>query len=555
MRLAPLPLAAALLAASHATTHAADVTRLVAATVHPDGAVVERELKVPGGTRHVEIACLPASLDLSTVQVDGAPDLAVGDLRSEPVLATEASACQRDPLAEKLRGLQDQRAALDAQAKSGEMALAFLGRWGQATDPSNKPLPLATGSSPAASSDALRQAAWKLLEEQAALKRRMADVDEATRQLQQAIQSAPKRGASWRTLRLDLHTDQAATLHVHYQVHDVRWSPSYRASLDSATGNVRLERQAEIVQGSGEDWSRVALTLSTGRVQRAPAGTLPGTWTLSLIDPRPVAAAAPMMERKEAARAKGIMTLAPPPAPAPVAEAEARDDSPVQSMDVDETAFATEFKAALPVDLPSDGQPHTLTLETRTLTAHVHWRAAPREAAAAWLVAEAPRPDGVWPAGPLQLWRDGRRVGTTTLGEAFGGDDDEQDGKPGATPRMTLPFGRDDRVRVAVTQPASMDAGTGLFNSRRQRKWGTEVTITNDHVSPIEVEVVDAAPVPTDERIQATTTFAPLATVKDWHHRQGVSAWTLRLAPGASQAITATHVVSWPAAMEVSALP
>ena len=55
-------------------------TRIVAATVFPDSASVERELRVPGGTRHITIACVPAAVDVSTLQVDGDPDARMGDV-------------------------------------------------------------------------------------------------------------------------------------------------------------------------------------------------------------------------------------------------------------------------------------------------------------------------------------------------------------------------------------------------------------------------------------------------------------------------------------------
>ena len=62
MKLHPLARAActALLGLAAFESQAQDTSRIVAATVYPDSARVERELKVPGGTRHIVMACVPA---------------------------------------------------------------------------------------------------------------------------------------------------------------------------------------------------------------------------------------------------------------------------------------------------------------------------------------------------------------------------------------------------------------------------------------------------------------------------------------------------------------
>jgi uncharacterized protein (TIGR02231 family) len=381
------------------------------------------------------------------------------------------------------------------------------------------------------------------MEEQATLKRQLDDVDDASKQLQQTIAASPRRGESWRVVRFDLSTPGPATLHVRYQVRDTRWRPSYRASLDAATSVMRLERQAELVQGSGEDWTNVALRLSTGGVRRAPEGRLPSTWSLDLFEPsrqrsKFAGAYAPEMAMSAPMNAPASPLVMEARVPAP----SDRDDTPVPTVAVAETAYETEFALSQPVSLPSDGQAHTLTIETRAMDMHLHVRTVPREQAVAWIVAEGPRPEGVWPAGTLQLWRDGRRVGATAW-------------QPDATARFSLPFGRDDRVRVEVERPATMTAGSGLFGSRTERRWGTVFTITNQHTTPIELEVLDATPVATNEKVKVTGTFAPEPAERRWHQQDGVAAWTAKLAPQQSQKIAETFAVTWPSDAALPSLP
>src|SRR6202012_1371483 len=75
-------------------------------------------------------------------------------------------------------------------------------------------------------------------------------------------------------VRIDLSADASttATFRVTYMVPGARWRPLYAAGLDSGPRNrkpsLELVRRAEILQASGEDWSGVALSVSTVRTAR-----------------------------------------------------------------------------------------------------------------------------------------------------------------------------------------------------------------------------------------------------------------------------------------------
>ena len=55
----------ALLATAPPAVRAQDVSRIVAATVFEDSAVVERQLRTPGGTRHILVACMSRDVRFS----------------------------------------------------------------------------------------------------------------------------------------------------------------------------------------------------------------------------------------------------------------------------------------------------------------------------------------------------------------------------------------------------------------------------------------------------------------------------------------------------------
>jgi uncharacterized protein (TIGR02231 family) len=86
---------------------------------------------------------------------------------------------------------------------------------------------------------------------------------------------------------VQLASARAANVRLSYQVRGPSWQPSYRAQLNTAKQQVQLERQALVVQASGEDWSNVRLRLSTGQPSRSTQGVMPRPWTVDIAQPLP----------------------------------------------------------------------------------------------------------------------------------------------------------------------------------------------------------------------------------------------------------------------------
>jgi uncharacterized protein (TIGR02231 family) len=291
---------------------------------------------------------------------------------------------------------------------------------------------------------------------------------------------------------------------------------------------LQLERLAVIAQRSGEDWRGVRLKLSTGQPGAAVRGPLPSSWQLSI--------AAPEERQRPLSIAPTAMALAAAPAPAP-----AREASPDFDATVFQGTYATEFDLPGSVDLAADGQKITLQLESIALPASMRVRAAPRLDTTAYVVAEAARPAGVWPGGILQLVRDG----------AFAG---SQAWNPAEEERFLLPFGRDDRVRISVERPAEMSTSSGFIGSRAERRLRSVYSVLNQHATPVQLEILEAQPVSTNEEIRVQSSFAPRPTVEGWNKLPGVVAWQLPLAAGATLTLSADYTISWPKDARINGL-
>ena len=544
--------AATLLALAAFESQAQDTTRIVAATVYPDSARVERELKVPGGVRHIAMACVPGGVDVSTLQVDGDPELRLGEIRTSPLPQTRWSECDPSPLEARVKALDAKRASLEAQRDSNELALSYLKVWGSSAHADDRgaavaPAPAigkaparpAAASRPGALAGDLRQAAFDILVDQSRVKRELEALEREDTRL--GDDAPPSRGKDgWRTVRFDVWTPAAASLRVHYNVINAYWRPTYRATLDSARARLRIDRQADIVQGSGEDWGEVHVKLSTGRVHREARARLPDAWFLDVVVPRP---------------ATTLSFSAPAPAPAMAGEIVqrvevtgstiARSDRPIAppwGANTVQSDYATEFDIAQTVTLPSDGETHTLQLATQTVAATLKRRVTPRTDRAVYLLAEAPRPEGAWPAGPLQSWVDGALVGRMPW-------------QPAQGDKLEVALGQDDQMHVDIESPGAFTQSRGVFGGSTERTSTAVYAIVNQHPEAVTVELLDASPVSRNEAIQVTHAYVPQPSATDWGKQPGVAEWTLAVPPRDTRRVSISHTVTASKDVVVSNLP
>ncbi len=524
---------------------AQESTRIVAATVYPDSASVERELKVPGGTRHIVIPCIPAAVDVSTLQVDGDADARMGDVRATELPASRVDECEPPVARTRRDALAQQRATLESQRDANDLAFTFLRNWGtgvaaDAPEPASAP---ARGAAPAgvtrpgATAVELRHAAFDLLDDQARIKRELTTLTLAETRLVDE-QPVSKGKGGWRTVRFDVWSPAAATLRVRYNVSGTYWRPTYRASLDVAHSTLRIDRQAEIVQASGEDWNDVRLKLSTRQADRPAQAQAPTTWWLDIV--------------MAVARAMGYLSsAAPAPAMRPVAAADAIDQKQVAPATVEPPPWAanmvqsdgaTEFAIAQPVALPSDGESHTLQVASQTLPASLKRRTTPRTDPAVYVLAQAARPAGVWPAGPLQSTQDGTLVGRV-------------DWRPADGDKFEIAMGQDDLMHVDVETPGSFTQPRGVFGGSVERTSTAVYAIVNQHPSAVTVEMLDAAPVSRNSAITVTHKYDPLPTATDWNKVTGVAAWTLNVPAQGTRRVSVSHSVTAPKDAQIANLP
>jgi uncharacterized protein (TIGR02231 family) len=490
--------------------------RVSAVILYPGSATVERSAQVVAGSSRLEMTGLPSGFDLRTLRVEADPGIRIGEVAVQDVGRTEAVSRREAELEARIEALRDEKAALDVEVSAAQLVRDYLASLGAkpekrvAMDP--KAIPAAV--------QALRQGARESygVIQRAAVKKR--ELDKAIAALARDLGRLKSGARDARTLVVSYSASRAGEVRASYHVANAGWKPVYRAVLDSAASRIELERQALVTQRTGEDWSGVRLRLSTGQ-PRAAQVIDPQPWQLVIRPPAPASRA--LMEMRDRA------------------EAVAQAPKTPEFTQV-ETHYATEFEVPGSVDLPADGRQVTVSLARQSIAARQRIRVVPRRERAALVTAEAALPEGVWIPGEVQLYRDGSYVGSA-FWQAKAGE------------RLILPFGRDDRVHVAVHRTQNRSGAAGIVGQRIEREIADLYTVTSRHKLPVELLVLEAAPFAVSDEIHVQASFSPEPKLKEWDSRRDVVGWEQSLAPGETLKFAAGYTISYPKDAAIVGLP
>jgi len=516
------PLTLALFALTHSVVHAA--SSISSVIVYPGSASIDRVATVEAGSKQVVFDCLPAGIDQQSLQFSADADVSVGEMSIKTV-EREASNCATHPLDQQIKVLEDQKAALQAEFDALDLVKGYL-KSVSGSDNSGTSTRI-DNRSVAATVETLRKSGQDTNLRQYQLTQKMNELDRQLEPLNQERGRA-QSGGKVITVRASLYTTHASDVHLRYQVRNANWTPTYRAVLDSASGRLRIERKAQVMQATGEDWSGVKLTLSTGQPRVNTEAPMPYSWFINITPP----------PRAESAS----YAYAPPaPAPMPVAAPIARlssskslsnDEAPDFTVNVVNYPYNTSFNIPGRIDVPTSGQSVAFVLGQYDAHADLFVRTTPSRSTDAFLMATLPRPDGIWPQGQMELFRDNAFVGSTRLN--FDSDD-----------HLELSLGQDEMVSVTA-EPVKTNEGQTTFGGRRERHVIHGYTVQNRHSLPIKLEVLEAAPVAQNDEVRITTQFDPKPVDTEWQQRPGITRWYQSLGAGKTVRFSGDYLISVP---------
>jgi uncharacterized protein (TIGR02231 family) len=484
-------------------------TRITGVTVYTDRAQITRQgkLTLESGVQEILVGALPATLDAQSLRATGRGEIAVkiiGVEASSRIPVKPSNVTQRE-LQEQLDAIQDAGTAIAKNDSIlAERAEAVKALSQNAAIHFAKTLSDGTGN---------LENATKLLDYVAA---ELKSIDEARTALeiqkrenaakQMAINSRLKQLQGNRStperivvVLVEANGTGEWELELSYVVSGAKWLPTYdaRVQMQSEAGRFSLSYNALITQRSGDNWENVSLKLSTAQPGR---GTLPPKLEAIWIDqPRPMAVASAacgssMSDNYEAiayaGETSGMLESLRPIQQLREEPEKKRMEAENVVADVSTEGATVEFSLPHLLSVPSDGQPHRVSIATREFPAKFDYVAIPRLIEIAYLRAKVKNDAALsLLAGEVNIFRDDVFVGRSQLGETA----------PNA--ELTLFLGPDEGVR-AKREMLKREVDKNFIGSSRRIHFSYQIEIQNLKNHAVIITVQDQIPVSRSESIK-----------------------------------------------------
>jgi uncharacterized protein (TIGR02231 family) len=565
--------AAALLAPAVVAAPIPAESRLAAATVYPDRAVVTRSaagLAVPAGTAEFVFAGLPASLLDDSVQVSARGSVAASllDVATRTVFITAEPDARAKELEDRLLDLRREERALNDQAGVLDAQRTLLANIEKT---STAPVAPVAGSTPPArptledyakllafSADQrarIETAARDLDVERAALGEKIAATEAQLNELRG--RQPARRATKTVTVRLAAAAGKLE-LSLAYALPGASWAPAYDARLRSEKRQVRLDAFGLVRNATGEDWTDVALTLSTARPGLGGAAPEIAPWYVDVSQPvvrlDESGGYARKLKRPDPSSTilsqNGVMSAMAYDA----APAEQEVDATFAAAEVASAATSASFKIATPVTLASDNTPQRVPLGGADLAAVLRYQATPKLQETAFLAAAVTNTgDLPFLGGALNVFLDDTFVATSRLATTMPGE------------KFTLQLGADEGIALKRKIVTRFTEDTGFTSRSRRTTYDILLTVTNNKRSAERIVLTDALPVARDEKIvvkllaPAEREFLKPEDAAAEPPRAGIArdaegrlTWRLDLKPGEKRELALKFSIEHPADLPVT---
>lgn len=288
-------------------------------------------------------------------------------------------------------------------------------------------------------------------------------------------------------------------LELSYLVNKATWKPFYDLRTDVNGENLNLTYLAEVQQQTGEDWNNINLTLSTAKPS---LGKIPAQLKPIFISPAKINESFGgrgghdlgwgrgggqgvdediWEELEELVAANSSAKLAAPKSELIEAKQVAAETSQVGGL--------VNFSLDRPATIPSDNEPHKVTVFNSNYSCQTHHISIPRLDSCAYLQAKAINPaDGVTLLpGKANIFRDNTFVGTTQLEHIA------------PSQFFNINLGIDNSIKVTRILA---EREVELIGNYRRVNYAYRIEITNLRSQKTQIQVIEQLPVSRDERIK-----------------------------------------------------
>lgn len=323
-------------------------------------------------------------------------------------------------------------------------------------------------------------------------------------------------------IKVYVQADEAVTtsFNLKYLVGGAAWTPSYDIRVEEVSNYVNIDYYGRVMNQTGEDWEKVAFTLSTSDPtisQSLPSLT---PWTLSYngqsYQEGRLDQFGPKMVTKEeaASRNYGLKVV---------------DGVQFEEIDLPDVAIVFDIKEKYSVY--SDSRPYTLEVTKYKVDATFQYFAIPKVERDAFLLAQIVG----WEKlnlieGPTNIYFRGTFVGNSYI-------------KPGyANDTLDISLGRDNKVLINRIKVEDKDSKK-MLGTEKKEKFTYRISVRNTNASPIELDLLDQIPVSQNEEIKVGDVSHNGAELDEL---SGQLKYRIKLDPGQAKEFTISFSVTYP---------
>jgi uncharacterized protein (TIGR02231 family) len=355
------------------------------------------------------------------------------------------------------------------------------------------------------------------------------EADQLRQQLAQYQSQAP-RPTSEIVVEISSPAEVSATFTLSYFIGNAGWTPAYDLRAKAVGQPIELLMKAQVVNATGEDWSKVDLSLSSGNPTLGGVMPTLNPWTLYR----------PQLLREAETTTRRYKKPTAPAAEMNTADKalyyEDMDATTIVSNTVNNRTTTVEFSIDAPFSVPADGVPHMVGVNSHSINATYKHYATPKLDKDAFLYA---RTTG-WEdlnllSGTANVFFEGTFVGESYL----------QLDVPKDT--MDISLGRDKGVVVErVRRKSTNDKAT--IGGSRTATIGWDLTVRNTKATSVDLELRDQHPLSPQSEIEVKLTENGGAVVNE---NTGILTWNLTVAPKETKKLGFAYTVKHPKDMPV----
>ncbi len=329
---------------------------------------------------------------------------------------------------------------------------------------------------------------------------------------------------------------QKADFKVSYLMTRSGWTQAYDIRSQDTKSPVELTSRGLVWQQSGEDWSDVQVTLSTGNP--SVSGTQPEVkpWFVqfytyySANKKGKASGGMPSKVMSESAYDKESDEMAGASAVEEVVY-DAMPESVAELTEVSEAGVNNEFSIKIPYTILTDKEPMSIDIQEITLPAVYKHLAIPKLDRDAFLSAYLTEWGGnsLLP-GNASIYYQDTYVGTTYLDTKITSD------------TMMVSLGRDRGINISRKQVSELRS-TKVIGSTKQQSVVFEIQVRNNQKYTAEMDLFDQIPLSADKSVEVELLDQGGALLNE---KTGRLTWKMTLAPGEQKTVRFSYSVKYP---------